>query len=136
MSCRIEKDAKCILVEFTGDTSLAENEKARNDLIAMMKADGIHNVLVDMTHADLSSVSIEDLIEFGEGWGDLGVSSDIRLAVLVPYGHRFRDKVDLSLWTGIRAGAQLKIFEERTSAVGWLSVDRERRITEERPLES
>jgi len=133
MSCRIEKKSKYILVEFFGDTSLAENEIARQDLIAMLNADGIRSVLVDMTQADLSSVSIENLIEFGEGWGDLRVASDVRFAVLVPYGHRFRNKVDLSLWIGTRAGVQLRIFEERKAAIGWLRVDREVRTTEERP---
>jgi hypothetical protein len=136
MSYRIEKNAKYLAIEFTGDTSLAENETARNELITLLSAQGMDSVLVDMSHADLSSVNVDDLIRFGEDWEGLGVSSDIRFATLIPYGHPFRNKIDLSVWTAIRTGIQFRVFEEREAAIGWLSVNREGRIHEGTTLES
>lgn len=122
MSYKITNTDNYLEIEFIGNTSLEENELARQEVIAKLNRDGICEVLVNMTKADLSKVSFDDLIKFGEGWEDLLVASNTKFATLVPYKNPFRKKINISLWVGKLKGIQLKVFEERALAIQWLKI--------------
>lgn len=121
MSYKIEKNESYFVVEFWGSTTLEENEQARQELNTKLNEDKINAVLVEMTHADLSEVGLEDLLHFGKGWEGLLNTSTTKFATLVPSQNPFRDKIDLSLWVGMMKGVQLKIFEEKELAINWLA---------------
>ena len=112
-----------LMIEFIGSTSLDENEMARREIIETLFKEKMGKVLVDMTKADLSNVSLDDLIEFGKSWEGLLFDTLTKFATLVPYTNPFRDKVDLSLWVGSTKGVRLKIFEEQSLALKWLGID-------------
>ncbi len=122
MSYIITKSKNYLLLEFKGKTSLEENELARQKVVAELNENAIDAVLVDMKAADLSDVKLEELIQFGESWEGLLFANSTKFATLVPYNNPFRQKVDLSLWVGMSKGIQLKIFEERSLAIQWLSM--------------
>ncbi len=75
-----------------------------------------------MKEADLSDITLDELVKFGESWEGLLFSNSTKFATLVPHDNPFRNKVDLSLWVGMSKGVQLKIFEEKSLAIQWLNM--------------
>lgn len=114
----IDKARGVVLIEYSGEVTLADRKDARADLVKFAKEHGLNRGLVDMRHCNMT-LSTMEIYEFGSTFEEAGVHAGIRIGGLVlPHDEddRFLEAV-----AGNRS-ATIKFFLNEKEALQWLGV--------------
>jgi hypothetical protein len=121
MTFRIELEPEHARLRITtsGPMGASEFRKMTHEGLAAARAAGVRRVLVDH-RAMIPAVAAVDIHDLPRVFVELGVTSDLRIATLVPPAHRgLFDYFQALAWN--RGDHHFRQFEDEDEAANWLA---------------
>lgn len=111
-------DEKVVNLRFSGDSDAAENQRARDEVVALCAERGLTRMLVDMTEVgSIMSGQTLDLFRFGEDFAKGMFPQDARIAVVEKDPN---PDVDFVVTVARNRGFLMEVFDDRDKALAWL----------------
>ena len=98
-----------------------EHLKARDELLHVCRARGVHKILVDARDlVTQDRVTTMEIFGFGASWGDLARETRLLVAGVMPLDANTRDEVLFGDTVAVNRGLVARAFEDIAEARAWL----------------
>jgi hypothetical protein len=115
----IEPDAERVRITTSGPMGAREFRQLTQEGLAAARAAGLHRVLVDH-RAMIPAVAAVDIHDLPRVFVELGITTDLRIATLIPPEHRaLFDYFQALAWN--RGDHHFRQFEVEAEACAWLA---------------
>jgi hypothetical protein len=112
-------DAGIVRLVLTGDVTLEQIHKASEDCWRLANREGLNRFLTEFKDVILD-LSTADLLNIHKHYEKIGISKDIRSAIVVPDNIKIAEDAMIHEFVAGASAWQVKVFYGRSEALDWL----------------
>jgi hypothetical protein len=112
-------DAGIVRLVLTGDVTLEQIRKASEDCWRLANREGLKRFLTEFKDVNLD-LSTTDLLNIHKHYEKIGISKDIRSAIVVPDNIKIAEDAMIHEFVAGASAWQVKVFYGRSEALDWL----------------
>ena len=114
-----DSETGIVCITYAGDITLDMVRQASGDAWDLAKSRGTRCFLSEFQDADIK-LTVSDLMQIDKHFESLGISRDIKSAILVPDDTKIAEDSALHEHFGTSRSWQIKTFFNRSEAIEWL----------------
>lgn len=112
-------DAGIVRLVFAGDITLEQINKASEDSWRLASREGLKRFLSELKDVTLD-LSTNDLLNIHKHYEKIGISKDIRSAIVVPDNIKIAEDAMIHEFVAGASAWQVRVFYSRSEALDWL----------------